>query len=82
MEIRRDLSIYWSMFHILFVFILHLWMVCLHVCMCTIWVPRSLRGQKQELDTLELELQIGVDRPVGAVDRSRFLKKSASAPNH
>jgi hypothetical protein len=31
---------------------------CLHVCLCTMYMPRAHRGQKRVSDPLELELQI------------------------
>lgn len=40
--------------------------VCLHVCMCTVFVPGAQGGQKKALDLLELELQTVVFCRIGA----------------
>ena len=41
-------------------------MFYLHVCLYTICAPAALRGQNWALDTLELVVQMGVNRHVGA----------------
>lgn len=32
-------------------------MVCLNVCLCTMWTPVACETQKRALDLLELELE-------------------------
>lgn len=41
-------------------------MFWLHVCLCTIYVPNALGGQKRVSDNPEVELQIVVSHHVGA----------------
>lgn len=41
-------------------FILCIYVFCLHVCLCTTYVPDAQRGQKTESDPLELELKMAV----------------------
>lgn len=42
--------------------LLHVWMFCLHVCMC----PMHTTGQKKVLDLLELESGMVISHYVGA----------------
>lgn len=37
-------------------FILCVWVICLHACLCTTFVPAALGGQKRMLAPLELKL--------------------------
>lgn len=53
-------------------FILCLLMFCLHVCMCTVWVPGARGGQKAT-DPLELELWVIVSRYVGSGNQTQVL---------
>jgi hypothetical protein len=39
---------------------------CLHICLCTTYLPGTYRGQKMEYDPLDLELQMFVRYHVGA----------------
>jgi hypothetical protein len=40
--------------------------VCLHICMCTVYVPGTLRDQKKVSDPLKLKLQMVICQYVGA----------------
>lgn len=41
------------------------WIVCLPVCLCTMYMPRAHKCQKRTWDRLELELQITENQPPG-----------------
>lgn len=43
-----------------FLFI-HIWVLCLHLCLCTMCMSATYRGSKKVLDPLDLELQMTVN---------------------
>lgn len=43
-----------------FLYFLCVLVICLHVCLCTIWVPNAYSGQKRASDSLIPELQTGI----------------------
>lgn len=45
---------------------LYIWLFCLHVCLCTIFVPGAAQKARRERDPQEPELQTGVNCHVGA----------------
>lgn len=45
-------------------------MFCLHVCLCTMYMPDSQGGQKKVLDSLKLESQTVENHHVGARKRT------------
>lgn len=58
-------------------FVWHVWVLCLHECMCTICVLGTLRGQKRASDTLELELHMVVSCLFGAGNWAEVFYKSS-----
>lgn len=45
------------------------WVGFLPVCMCTIWMPGTFRGQKRPLDPLEMKFQRVVSSHIGGGNR-------------
>jgi hypothetical protein len=62
--------------------ILCVWLFCLHVYLCTMYVPGAQGGQKRALDSLELKLQTVVSHSVGAGTQIWNLYRAAIVLNH
>lgn len=56
-------------------------MFCLKVCLCTMWVPDALGGQRWEMDPLGQELPTDVSCHVGVEIEPRFSARATSASN-
>jgi hypothetical protein len=56
------------------------WMLCLHVCVCTMYIHGTCRGQNIAVDHMEQELQTVVSCHVGTEIKPRF-GRVASALN-
>ena len=58
---------------------MYVWAFCLHVCLCTTYMPGAYGVQKRVLDPLELELQTVVSHHV---DAGKFLLWKSQSLNH
>lgn len=54
-----------SFFQFFYYFIFCIWVFCLYVCLCNTCMSGASRGQRRELDALELDLQVVVSNSVG-----------------
>lgn len=59
------------------IFVLYIWMLCLHVCACTKCTPDARRDQKKALIPRGLELQMFGSHHVSAGNWSRVLCESS-----
>jgi hypothetical protein len=62
-------------------FVLCVWVFCLHVCLCPTCMAGVCEGQKRALDPLKLELQMLVNHYVGAGNQTTSSARAASAVN-
>lgn len=62
-------------FFFFYLFLLCLWVFCLHVWMCTTYVSGAHGGQKGEPEPLEQELQKFISHHVGAGNWTQTLCK-------
>ena len=57
------------------------WLFCLHVCLCTTWVPGAHGRPKKVLDHQELELPVSGSCHMGAGDQTWLLWKGSQCLN-
>lgn len=58
-------NIHFYFVFLIIVFYLYVWLFCLHVYLCTVYVTGALRGHKRVLEALQLVLRV-VSQHVGA----------------
>lgn len=58
-------------------FILLACVFCLHICVCAVCMPGTLRGKKRALDPLQLVLQMAVSQHMGARNQTWVLREGS-----
>lgn len=66
-------------YYIIDYFLFYVWVLCLHVCICTTCMPSVHRGQERVSDPLELELRMGVSHGVDSKDWTWVLCQTVSS---
>lgn len=68
--------------NILFIFILHVWVFCVHVCLCTTGGTGVCKDQEKALGPWEHDFQMVVSNYVGAENQAWLLSKNSKCSNH